>query len=96
MPFYARRRSLPAADVRALTNWEEKVRRIVARHLTDFWLEYRDAGGTLLSGNPLSAAQREQVKRIVLVMEGFDTVGPMNATQLIQVESEIMVRNAGL
>jgi len=34
LPFYARRRSLPAPDLRALTNWEEKIRGIVERYLT--------------------------------------------------------------
>lgn len=34
VPFYARRRSLPDPETRALTNWEDKIRRIVQRYLT--------------------------------------------------------------
>jgi hypothetical protein len=69
---------------------------VVAENLTDFWLEYRDAAGAVISGNPLSSAQRAQVRRIVFFLEGFDSVGPQGATQLIQVESEVLVRNAAL
>ena len=68
----------------------------MAENLTDVWLEYRTAAGAVISGNPLSSAQREQVQRIVFFLEGFDSVGPQGATQLIQVESEVLVRNAAL
>ena len=34
IPFWARRRSLPAADIRAVANWQEKIDRIVERYLT--------------------------------------------------------------
>ena len=34
IPFYARSRSLPERDIAALSNWEEKIRRVVDRYLT--------------------------------------------------------------
>lgn len=69
---------------------------VVADHLTDFWLEYRDAGGNAISGSPLSSAQRAQVRRVYFFVEGFDSVGPEAVSQIIQTESEVLVRNAGL
>ncbi|MFB3891629.1 MAG: GH3 auxin-responsive promoter family protein [Phycisphaerae bacterium] len=34
IPFYGRRRTWPAPDIAALTDWEEKIRRVVERYLT--------------------------------------------------------------
>ncbi len=34
MPFYARRRSLPQPDIAVISNWEEKIARVVDRYLT--------------------------------------------------------------
>jgi len=34
IPFYARRRRLPARDIAAIADWEERIRRIVHRYLT--------------------------------------------------------------
>jgi len=48
IPFWARFRSLPARDIRALANWEEKIDRIVERYLT--------AGVSALSACPSWAA----------------------------------------
>lgn len=69
---------------------------LMADHLTDFWLEYRDGGGNVVSGSPLSAVQRAQVQRVAIFLEGFDSVGPQGISQSTQIESEIFVRNAGL
>ena len=35
IPFYVRRRRLPPPDIAAIADWEEKINRIVAGHLTD-------------------------------------------------------------
>ncbi len=69
---------------------------VVADHLTDFSLGYRDAAGTVISGNPLSAADRALVQRIVFYLEGFESLGPTVGTELIQIESEVLIRNAAL
>lgn len=66
---------------------------VVADHLTGFWLEYRDAAGTLLTGNPLSAANCAAIDRVVVSVEGYDLVGPQGRPQLIESRSEILVRN---
>jgi len=65
----------------------------VADHLTDFWLEYQDETGMTLVGTPLSAANRAAVSKIVLFMEGYDQIGPRGQPQLIQVRSEVVLRN---
>ena len=65
----------------------------VADHLTDFWLEYQDETGATLVGAPLSLANRAAVRKIVLFMEGYDQIGPRGQPQLIQVRSEILLRN---
>ena len=69
---------------------------VVARQLTDFWLEYQDSGGTTLTGDPLNSSRRSSVGRIALAMEGYDLVGAGGEGQRIIVESQIVVRNAGL
>ncbi len=66
---------------------------VVADHLTGFWLEYQDASGTVLTGNPLSAANRALISQVVLSIEGYDRVGPDGKAQLIETRSEILVRN---
>jgi hypothetical protein len=66
---------------------------VVATNLTDFWLEYRDAAGAALTGNPLDADEREAVRRIVIFMEGFDAWGPAQDPQRLQMRSEVLVRN---
>jgi prepilin-type N-terminal cleavage/methylation domain-containing protein len=68
----------------------------VADHLTDFWLEYRDAADVPLTGSTLTANQRALVRKVVLFMEGYDRVGPDGHPQLIQVRSEVLVRNLSL
>jgi len=68
----------------------------VADHLTDFWLEYRDAADVPLTGSTLTANQRALIRKIVLFMEGYDRVGPDGHPQLIQVRSEVLVRNLSL
>jgi len=68
----------------------------VADHLTDFDLQYLDASGAVISTGTLTAAQRASVRRVVLFLEGFDTVGARGGSQLIQVESEVLVRNLHL
>jgi hypothetical protein len=65
----------------------------VADHLTDFWLEYQDETGATLVGSPLSVANRAAVRKIVLFMEGYDQIGPRGQPQVIQVRSEILLRN---
>jgi hypothetical protein len=65
----------------------------VADHLTDFWLEYQDETGATLVGATLSAADRTAVSKIVLFMEGYDQIGPRGQPQLIQVRSEVVLRN---
>ncbi len=67
---------------------------MVADHLTDFWIEYRDETGTALTTFPLPAVDRATVRTIVLFMEGYDEVGPNGQPQLVQVRSEILVRNS--
>ena len=69
---------------------------VVADHLTDFALEYRDAAGNVLAGNPLSADDRALVSTVFMYVEGFDSVGPQEITQILQAESQVLVRNAGL
>jgi hypothetical protein len=69
---------------------------IVMDHLTDFWMEYRDFSDNVLVGDPLSAAQRESVASIVFLMEGYDRAGPQGKVQLVEVESRVRIRNAGL
>lgn len=68
---------------------------VVARQLTDFSLEFRDETGTLLTGSPLSQANREAVRRVVLFMEGYAQDGPNGVPQLLQIRSEIRPRNLG-
>jgi prepilin-type N-terminal cleavage/methylation domain-containing protein len=66
---------------------------VVASQLTDFWLEYQnDAGGTV-SGSPLTSAQRASVRRIVMFLEGYDEAGPDAAPQVIQLRSQVALRN---
>lgn len=67
----------------------------VGRNLTDFWLEYYDASGSQLTGSTLNATQRAAISTIVVFMEGYDRVGPDGHPQLIQMRSEVLVRNAG-
>ena len=69
---------------------------VVADHLTDFVLEYRDATGNVLTGSPLSAGDRALVSSVFMFVEGFDTVGPQAIPQILQAESQVLVRNAGL
>ena len=69
---------------------------VVADHLTDFSLEYRDAAGNVLMGNPLSAGDRALVSSVFMFIEGFDSVGPQAIPQVLQAESQILLRNAGL
>ncbi len=69
---------------------------VVADHLTDFSLEYRDAAGNVLAGNPLSAANRALVSGVFMFIEGFDSVGPQAIPQVLQAETQVLVRNAGL
>ena len=70
---------------------------VIAGQLTDFWLDYRDDSGAVISGSPLTAAQRAAVRKIVVSMEGYDSlVGVGGQPQLIQMRSEILVRNAGV
>ena len=66
---------------------------VVADHLTDFLLEYQDASGTVIAGNPLSAANRALIRKIVISIEGFDQTGPDGDPQLVRSRSEILVRN---
>ena len=69
---------------------------VVADHLTDFSFEYRDAAGNTLVGNPLSADNRALVSSVFMFIEGYDSVGPQQIAQLLQAESQVLVRNAGL
>ncbi len=69
---------------------------VLADHLTDFSLEYRDAAGNVLAGNPLSAADRAQVGSVFMFIEGFDSVGPQAIPQILQAESQVLVRNSRL
>ena len=69
---------------------------VVADHLTDFWMEYRDFAGGSLTGSSLSAAQRSAVQNIVFLMGGYDRVGPQGKVQLVEMESRVRIRNAGL
>ena len=69
---------------------------VVADHLTDLSLEYRDAAGNVLTGNPLSAGDRALVSSVFMFIEGFDSVGPQAIPQVLQAESHVLVRNAGL
>ena len=66
---------------------------VVADHLTDFSLEYQDDSGTTITGNPLSAANRALIRKIVVSIEGFDQGGPDSKPQLARSRSEILVRN---
>jgi prepilin-type N-terminal cleavage/methylation domain-containing protein len=68
----------------------------IASQLTDFWLQYQDASGSVLTGSSLTAGQRSLVRKVVLFMEGYDKVGPDGHPQLIQVRSEVLVRNLAL
>ena len=65
----------------------------VANHLTDFWLEYQDRNGTTLSSFPLSSTDRGRVRKVVVFVEGYDQIGPQGQPQLIQVRSQILLRN---
>lgn len=65
----------------------------VATNLTDFNLEYRDAAGATLAGNPLSSANLALVRSVALFFEGYDLAGPDGVPQLLRVRSEIMLRN---
>ncbi len=76
--------TFPAVD----SSWS-----VVADHLTDFSLEYQDASGTAIAGNPLDAAGRALVRKIAVSIEGFDQVGPDGNPQLVRSRSEILVRN---
>jgi len=67
---------------------------VVATNLTDFWLEYQDASGTVLAGNPLSEAQRSVARKIVIFMDGYDAFGPDQQPQRLQMRSEVLIRNA--
>ena len=69
---------------------------LVANHLTNFTLEYQDAGGGTLTGNPLTSSEQESVAKIIVTMEGYDSVGAQGGEQLVQVASELLVRNAAL
>ena len=66
---------------------------LIADHITDFWLEYRDAGGNVLTGSPLSAANRAKVASVHILVEGFDSIGPQGLPQSFQAESQVLVRN---
>lgn len=68
---------------------------VVARNLTDFWIEYYDASGTQLTGTTLNATQRAAIRSMAVFMEGYDRVGPAGHPQLIRMRSEVLVRNAG-
>ena len=67
----------------------------MGKSLTDFWIEYYDAAGSQLTGSPLNATNRAAISTIVVFMEGYDRVGPDGHPQMIQMRSEILVRNAG-
>jgi len=68
---------------------------VVAQNLTDLWFEYYDGSGTQLTGFPLNATKRAAISTIVMFMEGYDRVGPDGHPQVIQMRSEVLVRNAG-
>jgi len=68
----------------------------IADHLTDFWMEYQDVDGTVLSGSTLDPTQRALVRKIVLFLEGYDRVGVDGHPQLLQVRSEVLVRNLSI
>ncbi|MCP3980192.1 MAG: hypothetical protein GY716_12880 [bacterium] len=65
----------------------------IGSQLTDFWLEYHDEAGAVLSGNPLSATQREQVRSIVIFMQGYEQVNAQGDGRVIELRSEILRRN---
>ena len=65
----------------------------VADHLTDFWMEYQDGSGTAITGSPMTVAQRAAIRRVAIFMEGYDKAGPDDPPQVIQVRSEVLVRN---
>ena len=69
---------------------------LIANHLTDFSIEYQTVDGNVLAGNPLSAANRGLVARIVFYLEGFDANGPTVGNRLVQIESAVLIRNAAL
>ena len=69
---------------------------LVANHLTNFSLEYQDAGGATLTGSPLTPSEKASVRKIIVAIEGYDSVGPQGAVQRLRIESEVLVRNAGL
>ena len=66
---------------------------MVARNLLDFSIEYHDASGSTLTGNPLSAGNRDLVRQIVVLMEGYDRGTPNTAPQVMTLRTEIDVRN---
>lgn len=68
----------------------------VADHLTDFDFQYLDSAGSMISTGTLTATERAAVRRIVFFLEGFADVGAQGASQLIQLESEVLVRNLDL
>ena len=68
----------------------------VADHLTDFDLQYLDDSGSVISTGTLTAAERATVRRIVIFLEGFADVGARGGSQLLQIESEVLVRNLDL
>ena len=66
---------------------------LIADHLTDFSLEYRNVAGSALTGSPLSAANRDLVRSIFILMEGFDDAGPQGSPRTFQAETQVLVRN---
>jgi hypothetical protein len=78
----------PASHPPSAPDWS-----VVSRQLIDFSLEYRDADDAVLGGFPLDAAQLASVRKIVILLEGFDQVGPEGQPQLLQLRSEVLVRN---
>lgn len=72
----------------------------VAEQLTSFSFQYQDASGNALAGSPLTAAQRDQIARIVINIEGIDTVGPISGahgiTRTLKMRGEALVRNRSL
>ena len=67
---------------------------VIADHLTDFWLEYRDASGSVLTGSPLSAANRANVDSIFMLVEAYDSVGAQGVPLTFEAESQVLLRNA--
>ena len=55
-----------------------------------------NGAGAVLTGNPLTAVERGQIRKIVLFVEGYDSIQPQGIIQLFQAESEVLVRNAAL